>query len=365
MKQRLATLAAFFLAASHAALANATADGGAWTPKKVPEVLVGAGPNGCANYLQDARPVMGTWAELQLCAPGPRDLKADADAAFGELQRIENLLTTWKPSSEISAVNREAGKSPVHVSPDTFQVLEKAREFSARSDGLFDITFASLQLWHFDEDLKAQVPAPEQVKQRLALVGWKHVVLDAAKRTAFIDRAGTRIDLGGIGKGFAVDKAVAVLRARGLHDFVVKAGGDLYCSGKHGERPWKVGVRDPRDDDGGFFAVMPVQDAAFSTSGDYERFFVLGGKRYHHIIDPRTGFPATASRSATVLARDATEAEGLTKPAFILGPEAGAAWVQKLGAEAIVIGADNRLVTTPGLAGRLEILHPPTAGEGP
>ena len=117
MSLRINILVMLALAAcTHAAPAAAAPDAGAWTPKKVPEVLVGAGPSGCANYLQDARPVMGTWAELQLCAPGPRDLKSDADAAFGELQRIENLLTTWKPTSEISAVNREAGKAPVRGS---------------------------------------------------------------------------------------------------------------------------------------------------------------------------------------------------------------------------------------------------------
>lgn len=336
-----------------------------WKPKPVPESLVDPGPRGCPTYLRDARPVMGTWAELQLCADGPRDLKPDADAAFAELNRLEALLTTWRPTSEISAVNREAGKQPVRVSPDVMAVLQKAQEFSARSDGLFDITFASLGLWHFDEDLQAKVPAPEEVRARLANVGWRHVVLDPSAGTAFIDRAGTRIDLGGIGKGFAVDKAVAVLRARGLRNFVVKAGGDLYCAGRHGDRPWKIGVRDPRDDEGGFFAVMPVEDAAFSTSGDYERFFVAGGRRYHHIIDPRTGYPATASRSATVLAVSATEAEGLTKPIFILGPDAGAAFALAHGAQAVVVGADNRVVFTPGLSGKLEVLRPPTAGDGP
>jgi len=335
-----------------------------WTPPKPAEQLVGGGPSGCVAYFEDSRPVMGTWVSVQLCANAPRDFEADADAAFAEFQRLDALLSVWKPQSEISQLNRAAGSRPVSLSAETLEVLQAAQRFSAASNGLFDITFASLGLWHFDEDLKAQVPTPEQVKARLGRVGWRHVVLDSAKRTAFIDEAGTRVDLGGVGKGFAVDKAVAVLRARGLSDFVVKAGGDLYCAGRHGARAWRIGVRDPRDETGGFFAVLPVENAAFSTSGDYERFFIKDGKRYHHIIDPRTGFPATASRSATVLTRTATEAEGLSKPVFILGPDAGAAFALAQGAQAIVIGADNRVVVTPGLAG-LRTLHPPTAGEGP
>jgi FAD:protein FMN transferase len=353
-----------FVAQMAALLLTSCAHPRAWSPKKPSEQLVGGGPTGCATYLDDARPVMGTWVDVQLCAATPRDLKADADAAFAEFQRLDALLSVWKPQSEISAVNREAGKQPVAVSPDTVEVLADAQRFSEQSNGLFDITFASLKLWHFDEDLKAQVPSPEQVKERLATIGWRHVILDSAKHTAFIDREGTRIDLGGIGKGFAVDKVVALLRARGLRDFVVKAGGDLYCAGMHGERPWRIGVRDPRDDDAGFFAVMPVKDAAFSTSGDYERFFIKDGKRYHHIIDPRTGYPATASRSATVLTRTATEAEGLSKPVFILGPKAGADFAVAQGAQAVIVGADNHVAVTPGLAG-LQILHPPTPGDGP
>lgn len=320
---------------------------------------------GCPVFLRDARPVMGTWAELQLCAPGPRDLRADADAAFALFEKLEALWSTWRPQSEISRLNRDAGQAPVHVAPETLAVLRAAERASQRSSGLFDITFASLQLWHFDEDLKPTVPSPEAVAARLPLVDHRHVILDDAASTAFIDRAGTRVDLGGIGKGFAVDLVVALLRARGLHDFVIKAGGDLYCAGTRGPRPWIVGVRDPRDEDGGFFALMPVTDAAFSTSGDDERFFIAGGRRYHHIIDPRTGYPATASRSVTVLAPTATLAEGLSKPIFILGPSEGAALARREGIEAVIVGADASLTVTPGLLGRLQVLHPPLRGTGP
>jgi thiamine biosynthesis lipoprotein len=311
-------------------------------------------------YLRDARPVMGTWAELQLCADGPRTLRADADAAFATLERLEALLSTWRPQSEISELNRQAGKLPVHVSPETFAVLQDAQQASARSHGLFDITFASLGLWHFDEELTPVVPPAALVKERLARVDYRHVLLDASAQTAFIDRVETRVDLGGIGKGFAVDAAVAVLRARGLRDFVIQAGGDLYCAGHRGQRPWTIGVRDPRDASGGFFATLPVTDAAFSTSGDDERFFIVDGRRYHHIIDPRTGFPATASRSATILAPSATLAEELSKPVFILGPEAGAAFAQGQGIEAVIVGADGGLTVTRGLTGKLEVVRPPS-----
>jgi thiamine biosynthesis lipoprotein len=176
--------------------------------------------------------------------------------------------------------------------------------------------------------------------------------------TVRLKRPGMKLGLGGLVKGWGVDRAARALRARGLSNFFIQAGGDLYFAGKNGARPWRAGVRDPRGPEDQIFARLEVEDRAFSTSGDYEHFFLEGGTRYHHIIDLRSCWPASASRSVTVLARSATDAEFLTKSAFVLGGEAGLALVESLGATAIIVGADNRVYVSKALRGKLELTAP-------
>jgi len=160
-----------------------------------------------------------------------------------------------------------------------------------------------------------------------------------------------------------VDRAVALMRARGLVDFIVQAGGDLYVSGRHGDRPWRVGIRDPRGPRDAFFAAADVEDHTFSTSGDYERFTIKDGRRYHHIIDPRTGYPATGARSVTIMAKDGITAEILSKTLFIWGPERGMKLIERLpDVEAVIVGTDNKVSVSSGLAGKLVLVHPPTDG---
>src|SRR5690606_10473995 len=184
------------------------------------------------------------------------------------------------------------------------------------------------------------------------------------KKTVKLASADTRINLGGIAKGYAIDKAAAVLRAAGLPSFFAQAGGDLYVEGtKPDGTPFKVGVRDPRGPKESFFAVVPVQDHAFSTAGDYERAFVTGGKRYHHIIDPRTGYPATASRSVTVWAPDAITADVVDDAVFILGPERGLPLIESMpGVGAVIVDRDNRVIVSERLRGKVRILSSPTDG---
>jgi thiamine biosynthesis lipoprotein len=167
--------------------------------------------------------------------------------------------------------------------------------------------------------------------------------------------------LGGIGKGYAVDRAVAVLRAAGVRDFLVQAGGDMYAGGINGDVAWRLGIQDPRGPGGESFASLDLSDATFSTSGDYERFFEKDGVRYHHILDPRTGQPARGVRSVTVVTATATAAEGLSKGIFILGPERGLALVERLpDADAVIVTADNQVLVSSGLRGRLTLKRPPT-----
>jgi FAD:protein FMN transferase len=287
------------------------------------------------------------------------------DDAIAEIGRIEALMTTWRPDSEISRINAAAGKSPVNVGAETFAVIKEALHTSEISDGTFDITFEALHgLWKFDEDLDPHPPTDAQLKARLPLVGYKHVKLDEGARSVFLDREGVKISLGGIAKGYAVDRASKVLLEGGLSSFFVQAGGDLYTHGvKPDGREWQAGIRDPRGKEGSFFAMLPVTDHAFSTAGDYERSYVVGGKRYHHILDPRTGRPATASRSVTIWATSALLADAIDDAVFILGPEKGLRLVESLdGVGAVIVDAANDIHVSKRLHGKLAIVAVPSDG---
>jgi thiamine biosynthesis lipoprotein len=290
-------------------------------------------------------------------------VRALFDAATAEIVRLEKLMTTWDPTSEVSRVNAAAGKDAVTVSPETFDVIREALHASAISDGTFDITFETLHgLWKFDQDLDPHPPTPQAVHAQARYVGYKHVKIDPAASTVFLDEPHVRIGLGGIAKGYAVDHASKVLLDGGLTCFFAQAGGDLYTRGtKPDGSPWIAGIRDPRGPENDYFATMGVSDHAFSTAGDYERSYLVGGKRYHHIIDPRTGYPATASRSVTIWAPNAFVADEIDDAVFILGPERGLALVESLdGVGAVIVDAHNRVWTSRRLEGLVHPVHPPT-----
>jgi thiamine biosynthesis lipoprotein len=284
------------------------------------------------------------------------------DAAIAEIVRLEKLMTTWDPTSEVSRINAEAGLHPVAVGQETFDVVAESLRASTLSQGAFDITFETLHgLWKFDQDLDPHPPSPQQVVGRVKYVGYKHVKLDPSARSVFLDESHVRIGLGGIAKGYAVDRASRVLLDGGLVSFFVQAGGDLYAHGtKPDGSPWLAGIRDPRGGEVDYFAVMPVLDHAFSTAGDYERSYFAGGKRYHHIIDPHTGYPATASRSVTIWAPTALLADELDDAVFILGPEKGLALVESLeDVGAVIVDSDNRVWPSKRLEGRVQEVHAP------
>ena len=273
-------------------------------------------------------------------------------------------MTTWDPTSEVSRINAAAGKEAVAVSPETFDVIREALHASAISDGTFDITFETLHgLWKFDQDLDPHPPTPEAVRAQVRYVGYRHVKIDPAASTVFLDEPHVRIGLGGIAKGYAVDHASKVLRGRGAHDLLRAGGG----------RPIHARDRSPTARPGSPESAtraarrtttsrrMAVSDHAFSTAGDYERSYLVGGKRYHHIIDPRTGYPATASRSVTIWAPNAFIADEIDDAVFILGPKRGLALVESLdGVGAVIVDARNRVWTSRRLEGLIHPVHPPT-----
>lgn len=286
--------------------------------------------------------------------------------ALDEIRRLEALMTTWRDDSEISRINAAAGKKAIAVSPETLSVIEKSIWIASRSEGVFDITFEAMRgLWKFDQDHDEKIPAKDAVEAARKLIDYRRIKVDHDKRTVMLDKAGMRMSLGGIAKGYAVDAAARVLREQGLTSFFAQAGGDLYVRGKKPDGgAWRVGVRDPRGNDvSDFFAMLPVEDHAFSTAGDYERSFVKDGKRYHHIIDPRTGYPATASRSVTVWADDAFTADAIDDAVFILGPEKGLALVESIeGAGAVIVDEHNKVWISARLKDKLHVLRPPTDG---
>ncbi|HVZ72086.1 MAG TPA: FAD:protein FMN transferase [Polyangia bacterium] len=297
---------------------------------------------------------------------------AGAERAFAdarrELDRLERLLTDWeRPDREpgdIIRINRAAGKAAVKVGDETIEVIDKSLEMSKRSQGVFDITFSAMHgLWKFDEDLDPKLPPPEEIARRKKLINWRDVVVDHRAHTVKLRRAGMRMSLGGIAKGYAVDRCAAVLRADGFRDFMVQAGGDLFVSGSKGSVPWMVGVRDPRGGPRDIIARMAIEDHAFSTAGDYERSFIIAGRRYHHIIDPRTGYPATASREVTIFAPNAFLADALDDAVFILGPKEGLALVESYpDCAALIVDAKNQVWVSKSLEGKLQRTAAPTDG---
>jgi len=289
-------------------------------------------------------------------------------AGYDEIRRIEILMTDWErpgePESDVVRINKAAGKEAVHVSAETFEVIEKSLEMSRKSHGAFDITFAAMKgLWKFDEDLEKKIPPAAEIARRRKLIKWTDVAVDPKARTVKLKRPGMRLGLGGIAKGYAVDRCAAVLRGEGLRDFMVQAGGDLFVAGSKGQVKWMVGVRDPRGGPRDIIARMPIQDHAFSTAGDYERSFVLNGKRYHHIIDPATGYPATASREVTIFAPTAFLADALDDAVFILGPDKGIALVDSFpDCSTLIVDANNKVWMSKSLEGRLQRTGNPTDG---
>jgi thiamine biosynthesis lipoprotein len=319
-------------------------------------------PARVAAQVTQSRVAMGSLLTVTVWAADQVAAQAAIADVFREFDRLEDLMSTWRKGSDVLRLNAAAGKGAVKLSPEVIEVLGLARHYSELSGGKFDVTFAALSgLWRFDHDQDGIVPPPAAVAARLPLIRWQDLIVDAAAGTAELRRRGMSVNLGGIGKGYAVDRATAILRRHGFADFLVQAGGDLYVGGHPNGRAWRLGIQDPRGPADTPFAMVELSNATFSTSGDYERYFMKDGRRYHHIIDPATGQPAMASRSVTLVTSKAVEADALAKAVFILGPDAGLALVERLpGIEGVIVGAHNEVRVSPGLKERFHLLAPPT-----
>jgi thiamine biosynthesis lipoprotein len=315
-----------------------------------------------ARLVERSRVSMGTEVHLSAWTADETAASSAFERAFDEFDRLDGLMSVWKDGSDVVRLNDAAGKSLVAVSPEVRDVLHASQQVSEWTEGKFDITFAALSgLWRFDHDIDGEVPDRSQIAPRLPLIDYRALQIDDRAGTASLARAGMRVNLGGIGKGYAIDRAVAILRDAGLTDFMIESGGDLFVSGRRGDRPWRVGIQDPRGAPDALFAAFDLTDAASSTSGDYERFFIRDAQRYHHILDPDTGEPARRSRSVTIVAKSATVSDGLSTGVFILGGERGMALIERLpDVEGVIVGDDNQVRVSSGLTARLAILRPPT-----
>ena len=301
-----------------------------------------------AEWFYREEAIMGTRVAVELWSEDADLATRAMDAVIAEMRRTDELMSTYKPESQLSAVNAHAFERPVEVDPEIIDVVSRALDFSRLSGGAFDITYASVGYLY---DYRAhQRPSAEQVAAALPGIDYRQVQVDRGTNTIRFLRKGVRIDLGGIGKGHAVDRSIDTLRRLGIEHAMVNAGGDTRLLGDRRGKPWIVGVRDPRNE-GKMVTRLPLENEAISTSGDYERYFEEDGVRYHHILVPGTGDVARAVRSATVIGPDATLTDGLSTTVFVLGVERGMELVSRLpDVEAVIVDKDGRIFYSDGLA---------------
>jgi thiamine biosynthesis lipoprotein len=267
--------------------------------------------------------LMGSTFEITVVDDDAIRANNHIDVAVAEIKRIERLISSWDMASQTSEINKNAGVKAVRVKKELFQLIERAKSISKLTDGAFDISYASMdRIWKFDESME-QMPSDKEIKLSVAKVGAKSIELDAKNKTIFLKKEGMKIGFGAIGKGYAADKAKTLLQERGVTSGIINASGDMNAWGSQPDgTPWRVAIRNPMNKNK-VFALMPLQNKAVVTSGNYEKYVCFNGVRYAHIIDPRTGYPATELISVTVFAPKAEIADALATAVFVMGKEAG------------------------------------------
>jgi len=301
-----------------------------------------------AEWFSDKRPIMGTAVSVELWSDDEAAAHAAIEAVMQEMVRIDETMSPYIETSELALINRDAVQHPVKISAEMFHLLQTSLHYSEISDGAFDISFASVgYLYDYRKHIE---PSAQQIKTHLDAIDYRSIKLDANASTVHFLKPGMRIDLGGIAKGYAVDQGADILLARGIKNAIVTAGGDSRIIGDHHGRPWMVGIKDPRIANKEA-VVLPLENTALSTSGDYERYFMDGERRVHHIINPRTGKSATGIRSVSVMAAHGIDTDALTKPLFILGVERGMQIIDRIpGVDAVVIDDQGQLYYSKNLA---------------
>lgn len=288
--------------------------------------------------------LMGSRYEITVVANNKEEGDRYIDIAVNEISRIEKLISSWDPNSQTSKVNNNAGISPVKVDPELFHLIERAIQISKITDGAFDISYAAMdKIWKFDGSLQ-EMPSEENIRQSVSKVGYQNIILNNEESSVFLRLPGMKIGFGAIGKGYSADKAKDLLMKEGVVAGMINASGDLNCWGRKPDgSPWLVGITNPLNKDK-VFSWFPIENSAVVTSGDYEKFVVLNGQRYAHIIDPRTGIPASGLASVSIFAPKAELADALATSVFVMGIETGINLVNQLkGIECVIVDDQGKI----------------------
>lgn len=294
---------------------------------------------------------MGNQFEITVVDTNETVAKEHLEAAVLEIQRIENLLTTFREGSQTNQINQNAGMKPVKVDPEVFNLIERSLRISRITDGYFDISYGSIdrKFWNFDREMK-ELPDPEMIKEHLKLVNYHNILLNREDSTVFLKEKGMRIGFGGIGKGYAAEMGKRLLLNRGVKSGVVNASGDLTTWGNQADgKPWTIGIANP-DNARLPFSYMNIADMAVATSGNYEKFVSIGGKKYSHTINPKTGMPVTGIKSVTIICPNAEIADALATPVTIMGTEKGIGMIDQIQqVECIIIDDENHIYSSKNI----------------
>lgn len=304
-------------------------------------------PAALAGWYEVDTALMGTEVHISVWHQDNQHARVVVEDAIAEMRRINDLMSTYESSSELSLLNREASRQATVVSEELVGLINRSLEISKSTRGAFDVTYASVgYLYDYRNGTK---PEKKRIQAQLPAVNFEHVVVDTQANTVTYSHPDVRVDLGGIAKGYAVDRSIEIIKQHGIEHAIVTAGGDTRVLGKKLDRPWVVGIQNPRSETE-VVALIPLVDESISTSGDYERYFDEQGIRYHHIIDPKTGDSAREVRSVSILGLESTYADALSTSLFVLGLESGMQLINTIhGYEAILVDQEGRLHYSNGL----------------
>jgi len=295
--------------------------------------------------------LMGNHFELTVVADDEKWAHERIDAGVNEIQRIERLLTTFSDDSETNLINRNAGEKPVVVSAETFNLIERSLRISQVTQGAFDITYGSIdkRLWNFDQHMTS-LPDKETAENMVRLINYRNVILDRERSSVFLKEKGMRIGFGGIGKGYAAERAKLIMKQQGVESGVVNASGDLTAWGlQPNGKPWTIGIANP-DAKHEVFSYMSITDLAVATSGNYEKFVMIDGKKYSHTINPHTGLPVTGIKSVTIITTNAEIADAMATPVMIMGIRTGLDMIDQIkDIEAVIIDDYDRMYTSKNI----------------
>lgn len=295
--------------------------------------------------------LMGNSFEITVVNDDEKTAQQHIDAAIEEIRRIEKLLTTFSEESQTHHINQNAGIQPVKVDYEVFELIERSLRISNITDGYFDISYGGIDksFWNFDREMK-QLPDPELIKDHLKLVNYQNIILYRENQTVFLKEKGMRIGFGGIGKGYAAEMAKRLLQKRGVASGIVNASGDLTTWGNQADgKPWTIGIADPENAQQPF-SYMNITDMAIATSGNYEKFVVINGKKYSHTINPKTGMPVSGVKSVTIFCPNAEIADAMATPVSIMGIDSALNMVNQINhLECIIIDDQDKIYSSQNI----------------